>query len=301
MAITYLGGVERILTELETHHDTLDQRYRELLGDQKYTRLQEVQARVLTEESFCDNIKTVRKKTGEIIPDDAPSKLLLLTGAKFRVEPDGRIRDRKVKTSAVFYLSEQSFQHSSSSEFTDNPLVTFIHEYNHFVTYALQKVPIYVAMMYLSQARDLAPSGDINEYVQELLTSDLDPRKISQNIGLTQAVKVLDETQEKGNRILDKLILQSVGIDVPLPWRFQERQQIPVQLPTGLMVYGQGGDPYRSIRNDQDVLDKLLEWETYMAPPQGSQFMTNLLREIKRLKTSRVSFKQMRKKYKPKQ
>ena len=54
MVPTYKGNVESLVKQFEEYKDTLDKRYREVLGDKCYEDLRRKSERVLVPECFFD-------------------------------------------------------------------------------------------------------------------------------------------------------------------------------------------------------------------------------------------------------
>jgi len=83
------------------------------------------------------------------------------------------------------------------------------------------------------------------------------------------------EEVKKNNQILEKLILESIGVDVKLPWRGKEREyalhkkfgfRIPID-----------GDPFLGI-GDYEVVKRMLTWQDYIVPkgPGAGNPISNL-------------------------
>ncbi len=296
MAIVYLGRIQELAHEVEEATEVLDNRYREIFGHERAEKLKEIGSRVLIPESFFDDKEAVYRSLGERFEENAPNRMIFASGASYEVAPNGRIKDRKVQTAVAFYIAEEAFKHSGSSKFTERMIASYVHEFNHFVWYALQKVPLYLATRYMHEAKYPKPSNPnqgLKAYIEEMDAAGIPPSQITHNLTLSLAQRALKEIFEAGNRILDKMVLDCIGIDVPLEWRNQEKTYYPFPLPTGIVIVGGGGDPYRGL-TDIEAIERFLSWEYYFGGIHGSGFLNNLMDSLKQIKVSRVSIKQVK-------
>ncbi len=296
MVIVYHGSVRGLAREMAEVKEALDRRYVEIIGHERAERLKEIGSRVLIPESFFDDREAVYRSLGERFEENAPNRMIFASNANYEIGQNGRIKDRKVQTSAAFYIAEEAFKYSESSTFTERMIASYVHEFNHFIWYALQKVPFYLASTYISGARDPKPgnpSQGLKTYMEEMGAAGISPSQITRNLALSIAGQTLKECFEKGNRILDKMVLDCIGIDVPLEWRNQEKTYYVFPLPTGICEVGVGGDPYRTL-TDKEAVERFLSWEQYFGGTRGSEFLDNLMDSLKQIRVSRVSIKQIK-------
>ncbi len=294
MSFIYHGNIPEITKEVTQAKDTIDRKYREIFGDALTDQLSQVATRVLSTDSFYDNPSQVHQNLGQRLSEDASNKMIFLSNGNYEIGKDGKVKDKKVQTSVAFYISSAAFKHSASADFTERQIASYVHEYDHFVWFALQKVPFYLPKSYLQSAQSPNQGQqDLADYLIQMKEANLDPRIISRNMTLSFTFNNLRETSEKANRILDKLILESIGIEVPLDWRGENRNYSTIPLPTGALQYAHGGDPFKGV-SDTEAIRRFLDWQQYLRAPQGSAYIDNLLGGVKDLKVSRVSVAQMK-------
>jgi len=299
MALVYHGKIPVITKEVSEIRETVNQRYVEIFGKTRAEQLAQVTARVLTPNSFFNTPSELERSLGEKLQEGASNKMLFLTNTGYEIDPSGKIKDKKVQTSAAFYIAEEAFHHSGSSDFTPRQVASYIHEYDHFVWFALQRVPIYLVNAYLAAAQEPAPKkprGELIDYFKELIEADVPPDLISRNIYLAMLERNMIEHFEKANRILDKIVLESIGIEVSLEWRGKDKRRYLLPLPTGVMGVGEGGDPFKGLKDEQ-VIELFLNWENTLGGIVGSSYLSNLMAGIKELKISRVSIDQIKEDY----
>lgn len=149
MVILYKGKLKNLQEELEKSQDKLNQRYIEVLGEDRAKKVKEIAERILIEESFFDDVEELSDYLGlkeQRIEKDTSNKMLLSTAsdqASLEIDLEGRVKDKKIRTAPLFYISEDGFKHSGSAKFTENILASYIHEFNHFIFYALQKFQLH--------------------------------------------------------------------------------------------------------------------------------------------------------------
>jgi hypothetical protein len=297
MVIVYHGGVKAIKDELAEVKETLDKRYVEVLGQQRAHKVKATADRLLSRECYFDNPEQYNQffAGAAEIPEDACNKLLIACLEDITIQEDGRIKKRKVKTSPGFYIGEHAFEHSGSSRFTDRPIASYVHEFNHFIWYALQKTPIYLIDMSLKAHLDIREHPfDIGNYLQRLMKEPHSRDEFSKRLVLAQYTQLMTEMYEKSNQVLDHAILESIGIDVPLPWRGQRRGvTMPLPLPDGRMfVMGKGGDPFKGL-DDKEVIDRVIQWETYMGQVMRNRYIDNLIDSVRHFKVRRLPLKEI--------
>jgi hypothetical protein len=292
MVIVYHGNVEIINKQLAEVQQVLDRRYREILGDTLADKVENCAKNVLFPGSFFDSSSNAPSYLKSMLRSKN-NKMVLCTISKDKVTQAGIIKDRKTRTAPAFYISKEAFEHSGSSNFTDQHIASYVHEYDHFVWYALHKVPIYVAKGYLQEAATSSYLGlSYRDYYEKMSDERINPNLMTKNICLKIIEEKLVDSFEKANRILDKQILKSIGIDVPLPWRHQPRIPEPVPLPTGLALVTRGGDPFSTL-NDQEAIQSFLNWEDNLRSPMRIPYISNLIDSVKGLKVSRVRIDQI--------
>lgn len=300
MVIIYHGNVPSIKEGLAKAQDKLNARYVQLLGEERAQQVDAVATRVLTPYSFFDDRATVKRRLHDELPANASNKMVLVTPSSGQLDASGGIRERKVQTSIGFYISETGFHHSGSAHFTEDALASYVHEFDHFIWYALQRVPFYLAKFFCEDQFDAreAKGRGLEGYIQYLSLLNLPLAEKEKRLKFSLLSHTMTEVYEHSTRILDKLVLESIGIDVPLSWRGREIAyrykpnpfvldkpeifQIPV-----------GGDIFRNV-DDQDVISLVLDWETSFRYLMRYIPIRNLMDSLRTLKVSKLSLQEMK-------
>lgn len=308
MVIIYLGKVENVRQDLAKEQDRLNQRYIEVLGEEKAKRVKDIANRILTPESFMDTREAYIPLYGKPLPENAPCNFSMAALSDLEVRLNGEIKERKVKTSPLFHISDEAFRHSGYSKVTDRILATYIHEYNHFIFYALQNPPVFVANYFLyNHLKPRKKPFDLEDYAQQLREEEISGQEKMKKLVIASHASLIEDAYEQATRVLDKSILEGVGIDISLPWRGMPRSFKPIQLPTGqIMATGCGGDMYRGL-DDKEVIKRFIEWNQYfnqqsaaikggvfVRNPEEGQYVTNLVNSLRELKVSRMSIQDLR-------
>jgi hypothetical protein len=308
MVIVYHGTVESIKDDLASVQSVLDERYMEVLGRDRCEKVKDTVARTLDENSYANSKEEYRNKFGVEIRDDAPFRFGIGTASPLKVNKEGNIKESKVGTAPLFYGSDEAFKHSGYSKITDRPLASFIHEFNHFVFYALQQPPLYLANAFIRNflgTHTNKPYSIIDSF-GKIASDKSDLETKLKILFVASNAQLMQEFYENSTKILDSQIMSGIGIDVPLPWRGQERQYLTIQLPDGPMVgFGAGGDCFKGF-NDMEIINKFIDWPNFLSqkieaynsnglvgePPQA-EYVRNLVDSLKDLRVTRMKFKEM--------
>ncbi len=296
MVIVYHGNVEQLKKELQEKSDVLNQRYVEILGQERVRRLRETANRILGPQSFFDNVHALNSYLGENLTLDTSNKMFIATSSHLEIKANGDVRDKKVRTAPIFYISEEGFRHSESAQFTETHLASFVHEYDHFVWYALQKTPIYIINLFLvNNLNSRTNPVNLSDYFAQLTEENIPAEEKIKRSMLALYSSVITEAYEKSNRVLDNLILNSIGIEVPLLWRGKEREYDFIPLPTGQVIQlAVGGDPFRTLE-DKDIVERVINWEKYYTSMMRVPYIQNLEKSIRNnVNVSRVPIQELK-------
>lgn len=275
--IVYHGNLEHLREDLEGARETLNQRYIEILGPERAAIVADHADRLLLPTSFFDSPAAVQERTGASLGGDVVNKMLLFYPPGIKIRSNGRVKTKRVKTAAGFLISDEGFEHSHSASFTERPLASYVHEYDHFVWYALQRPPIYFVKMMLEEQR------------QKISPATTQGKKVRMALGMT--IGVITDLFEKGNRVLDKMVLEAIDVDVPLPWRGKPKQYAQAYDSETHAVYMRvsGGDPFLGL-SDQEAVECMINWQNRInivkpAPP----FVENLLESAKGMGIGKIT------------
>jgi len=290
MAFKYLGAWKELAREVEKHKDAINARYREVLGEDNYKKLDEASKRLLTPKSFFDNAEKWEARFKQTLPENAPNNMTLAGtgGTILEIGDDGSLVDKKIRTAVTFYISEEGFRNSGSAQFTDKPIASYVHEFDHFATYVLQKVPLYLANMALfGKAKPSNTSAGLVAFLEEL-KEEPETLKRKQRAILGLQAFTLQDMYEHGNKILDKQILDAIGIPVDLPWRGRQKEfdYFPIS-PDLMLTFPISGDSFRKC-DDREAVHAFLEWENTLQSSLHLPYYGNFLDSLADLRVSRV-------------
>ncbi|HJO15160.1 MAG TPA: hypothetical protein QGG70_03860 [Candidatus Pacearchaeota archaeon] len=298
MVPTYKGNVESLVKQFEEYKDTLDKRYREVLGDKCYEDLRRKSERVLVPECFFDTAEDYKKSLGGTLPENTPSKLLMLTDSEFSLDREGKIKEENARISMGFYINDNSFKFSGSSSMTDKIIASFIHEYDHFVYGALQKRPLYLVRNALMDELGETPFDleSLTKFVLKTEKEDRDETEKRKRLSIATNAYVMNGMWEDSTRILDKQILENIGIDVPLPFRGKKREygMHTLKDPYITLAIPLGGDQFLGLE-DKEVVHRVINWEEYMNQMGDNPFLDNFYDSLKNLNFNLMSLPELKK------
>lgn len=296
MVIVYHGNVASVKEELARVQPTLHARYVEILGPERARKVEELAQRVLLPSSFFDSLEIIQERLKKPFDSNEPNKMLLFSSSDLTMDVSGKIPPQKVQTTIAFYISETGFEHSGTAEFSESRLASYVHEFDHFIWYALQKVPHYLMKFFVNRHLEFpAPGTRIDGYMGQLMQQDLPLTEKDRRFKLALFHRTLTEMYEASNRVLDKLVLESIGVEVPLPWRGKERSYIHMHNPFRegqVLAIPDGGDMFRNL-SDREVIEVALDWENCLKQKMYEPHIQNLIDSTKGLRVSRISLDEM--------
>jgi hypothetical protein len=298
MPIGYRGKVESLQKEFAAAKPRLEERYHKVLGGQNAEKLLRVFNRVFEDGSFFDSPQTMNDRLGTKFTDSTPNKFLFMAhDDDIKLFWAGTPSDLKIRTSAAIYTSETGLKRSDYG----NVLYSYVHEFNHFVWYALQKVPIYLLNDVWESTLKASPMSQANtnsEWVESLMQNALNgPGQLQSVEGFLAAanIRAVNEHLEKSNRILDKMILEGIGVDIRLDWRHKPREVAMIRHPAApKMIFGipVGGDPFDKY-TDAEVIAGVLDWENHWSANVTTEKAQKLLGRLKATKILRLPFSEL--------
>ena len=202
MGIVYQGGIVSLIDEVADVKRAIDRRYEEVLGVERFARLKSSSVNLLTAGSYFGSPQAVNEWLGvEQMHDGASNSLLLFTPADLSLESNGKLKVKKFPCAVAFYISENGFRASHSSSFTKKPIASYVHEFDHFVWFALQDVPIYLLKQVMHIA--LEPPGPfaLEPYMAYLMRQDLPEQQLRDRAALAMYAHVIEDTFEKANSL----------------------------------------------------------------------------------------------------
>src|SRR3989338_691971 len=293
MSIVYHGDVGSLIEKLELVRTRLDKRYSEILDKERFSQLIDVAERIFKPISFFSDVDTWNSYLGDRLPQRHPNLLICAATPNMEIGEDGRIKNDRKFTAPVFYFSEVGLE-ACLPDHKGNIVADYVHNYNRFVLFALQRSPAYLVMLALSKY--LRPFQE--DLVAKYNSGELTGEEFTREVILASLAHNLQETCEKGNRILDKLVLESIGVRVPMVWRYQEREVRPLYLPNGLMLVQTGGDPFRKF-NDLDAVRNFFQWEEHYELPYGlgkqdATYFRNVFTSLRKVEIDKVCIDELK-------
>jgi hypothetical protein len=285
MAFVYRGNLPELKQEVAEVTDVVNATYKRILGNQRYAKLELVSQRILTPEAFYDDVDDVERDIGHQVQDS--NKMLILSPSELKFRSNGELKNKKIRTSVAFYISEEGFKKTGSAKFTNRPVASYIHEFDHFVSYALQRTPLYIANLILQESLEPEKKSDLTGYINAMMEAGISPSQIKENMVTLQVLKTYTDIHEKANRILDKMVLAEIGITVPLHWRHQEKSYGILPTPTGAMMFPTGGDPFRG-SSDQEAFESYLDWENRARFTASMPKIQRVIDSVRNIRISRV-------------
>ncbi|GEM_PF-5975983 len=289
MVFVYYGQDPEMINRVKAVKDRLNERYYEILGDNNYEKLQGVVDRTLVPGSFIESVKDIKEVLDQELPENTSNKFFVgCSDDKLETDKEWRVKKGKIRTCPGFYISREGFTNSSYSQISDDPVTSYIHEFDHFIWYALQDVPLYLANLVIQSKLDFNSNGESFKALEKIMGSnDPNPKKIEDLMTLT-SYRLINDIYEGSNRILDKMVMSSIGINVPLEWRHQPKRY--VLIPTNLgaaITFPAFGDNFAGL-SDDEVVRKVLKWEEHFSLMSSFPNVKNLIESLKGVRVSRV-------------
>lgn len=286
MVIEYRGRLQEIRRDLDAHRDAIDQRYTEVLGYERARKVYEASERLLTPESFLGDIDELRQATGSDFPHDTANKFGAGVHADFVIDEHGYIKGNPtVHTAPFFYISEAGFE-ASSYRHTNRPLASYVHEYNHFIFYLLQEPPLYLMDFFAVDGITPGKTFHLDIFMKEMEGRNLSPSDVANIMKRYAVFGMMKDSHERATEILDRQILGSIGIDIPLEWRGKNRIYMIMRSPLGNIVFPMGGDPFAS-STDEEVVENMIGWVESLDFRSSDPYFTNLLGSLKGVRIRR--------------
>ncbi len=291
MTIVYYGKVESLKKEFDLVKNILDKKYREILDKQKIAQVELIIHETLSEKSYFDDVTIWNQSVGDSLPENTANKLMILSTSRLEITANGAVKEKKISTVPAFYCSEKGFETAGSRQYTTKIIASYVHLYNRFLFYSLQKMPEQIINLYLMN--HLKTKADDFNLAKDLKNIKSDKReKMVQEVMLRIYSSTVQNDILMYTQIFDNFILDSIGITVDLPWRKTPRRANTIYIPQlrQPIAYPASGDPFADYTN-REVIHRMLNWEI---PSQTypHTFINNFLQSLKRVELRKTSFEQ---------
>jgi hypothetical protein len=299
MLFKYYGEIEGLKKEIIQHATKLEKIYLELLGANNFSRLSEISEKILNEKSFISLEEVMEYTLGK--PSSLSNKIATEIKEKVKVGRNGKIVGKREINTCVFFIFHEAGFEKSAYDKAGLPkyLTSYLHEFNHYLFYALQENPIPVAMSILhSQIPTEYIPLKIGKILEELMSSSEKLERKQHILILAFTYLGLEDLFEGTTRLLDAYVLEKLGYNVskyPLPGPkryngiFIKPLKIKFVIGTGDPLYGMDL-PSR--------LNILLNWTGNLkfAPGELSdyqKFQKNFINSFSQLKIHKIPFKEI--------
>jgi len=286
----YYGDIPELSSVLDSHRDCMYQAYKDVLGSLLIRPVEEADKILLDENSFHGS--EFFERFG-VNPTSRKNKFFTAFGEDSEwagLNTDGSFSPFKTQVAPGFILTREGFDISREyySGWVNPYLAPYIHEYNHFLIFALQEKPMMVAISILVskiKPKSWPPKiGDIESLIGEYEGTREEKQLVAL---LTVWGMLIHGTYESFTRILDGRVMQRMGFDVPgeyfnippkqfLPL-FMESIQTVIAVPVGDMLYG------ASIRERMRTLQ---DWVARMDP--SNEVQSNFMECFREMEIEKV-------------
>jgi len=293
--LEYWGNIEGLKTELDSYREKADGIYRAMLGSKLYRKLEETSARILTPDAFLlpdELIARVRNLSGE----ETPVRHMYIERSSLRrsnfgilfsvpegvaISNGGRIRhsgERDICTTPSFTFTEEAFEISSTypqrSGFPKY-ITPFIHEYDHYITYVLQRTPMHAAAAI--PIDELEKMGYSSDFISDIYRNVMEDAENKADRGAVLALLLnrLADLSETSAVRMDTIMFRELGF----PWeKYAESKLSPSNLRQMYQMF---------MISDDKATASIFNWTNKMRGT--NDFLTNFINSLEALKVHRMS------------
>src|SRR3989338_8939099 len=264
-AFVYLGKDEQIKQNYEKFGQAIDERYKSLLGPEKYEKLRRINVDVLNPQSYFEDLADLRN-IGLDLGNVACSKFLFMAPNLDNHELNGQ-----------------------------NNLQT---------PFALKKVPLYMVTAMLSHkvGSQLKKPEQIKDFLQMLTMSAFPVQEKQKRVGYATMQGVFDYSYEQMNNLLDSKIFPAIGARVRTEWRNTPKQYLPINISQiGIFVFPVSGDFFQGL-SDAEAFSRFLKWEDCFNLRTGAHGLKsdeitaaihNSMESVRRMKVRKISLDEL--------
>lgn len=283
----YLGKNEMLHKELRNYGKAVEECYKEIFREH-YSKLQEIEEELLVPEAFASSLNEFKKpKNCEISlisdkeHDNFFFNLISSDAYLMEIEEDGKVKlnATALDTSCGIIFNDEGVSNHSNRFYLDRVpkhLISYVHEYNHFSSYALQEKPwICVGNLLISQLskrmyeRDPKNLDEDEDNISKFLrTENMNEKRI-----LMSAIEVFS-IDEALTLALEAKILRMMGFDNS---RFINSLKNSEFYNLFLAFYG---------APETNLLNYITEWHRRV---RGDEFLSNLLYSLEGIKIEKVN------------
>jgi hypothetical protein len=292
----YYGSSEGMHRFLDRNRDNLRRAYREVLGNDLFMRVEAADEALLGPNSFFESSDLV--SLGVTARTSHPKFMVLFMSdndKQIQFQPDGHLSvpvEDKLTMAPAFVMDDQAFE-LNRDHYEDwiSPYgAGYIHEYDHFVVFALQERPLMAAsLLLLDKIQPEHWPVDLPEIEGLALKAEgtLMDKKIA--CYLTVFAWQLDQLYEFSTRRVDTQIFKRLGYRVPDDYyKSKPREYLPVPFSKlgMIVVMPIDGDPLygESARNR---LRSLSDWSEHFRG--GSEYQDNFIESFNTLTIEKMA------------
>jgi len=291
MVFRYAGKVEQLAREVEAVQGRLNESYLKILGSERYDKLDKVSKKVLTPEGVYENMNELYRNLNiEGVFSNSPSHNL----ANYPIFNETGLE--KILLTSFFHLPESALINSpynSGSKFGANYLATYIHEFNHFVFDVLQKPPavLFAQETFIDDEFVVRDNRDFSKLMNAINQEEgsLEDKKRKADNLMNEFY--IDFYQEAGTRILDSLVINSLGYKFSHDWRGKKGKHL-IYTPRGFSksysIPVTNTDAFLGV-SDSEVVEKVINWQDNFYIPHSDSELAKILEVSKTVPLEFVS------------
>jgi len=295
----YEGAFPELKAALDANRDRMIAAYRKTLGSEMFSILEQADATLLGPESFQSIQAMSRGMPDETTP--GANKFFLACRNEGKVglpkfEKTGRFICPPLAAAPGFIFSEKGFEGSRKryERWIDPYLAPYIHEYDHFLLFAIQEKPMIVAMQILAENFKIPRMPLCLEDIEGTIMAHSTRReKRMMALQLLTWAYVFQEFYEISTRALDREIFLAMGLSVPrnyfevppkalFPYPMEKIGAIPV-LPFGDVFHG---------KSLEHRLTTIRFWIERFRP--SSRFQVNFMESFAKLAIRKCSYGELK-------
>lgn len=290
MVFRYAGKIEQLTDEVRTMQNRLNNSYFRILGNERYEKVDEISKKVLTPNGVYEDISKLYRDLGIEGPNFQNPMHILGNHPCFN-----EAGLEKILLTSFFHLPEKSLINSpyNNPQSKISYLATYIHEFNHFVFDVLQEPPaiLFSQESFMDDGFVVRNEEDFSKFIDMINQSDEElaiKREWADNV---MSEFYIDFYQEAGTRILDTMVINSIGYKFSHDWRGKKGEYLtytPQGFSKSYSIPVTNTDAFLGVR-DLDVVDRVVDWQNNFYIPHSDPEISQLIKESKNVPLEFIS------------
>ncbi len=290
--LVYRRDIDKLKHSVQAHEKRAVKAYSAVFGEKTARRFAQFAQELLDDSSFPGAVHRPKKTFSFETEVNG-----LATASTFDIAPDatGIFPPTQIVAAPIFDITEEGLRNSH----TKPPYIgSYIHEFDHFLGFALAEFPSTVFCQILEygigeQINFADPESQMREISIGVNGSNRDEQK--RKIQLLIDAVTIRNFEEKATRIIDYLIFREMGYPVEPPyWLGREKTYKQVKLtPLRVIVaYPVDGDPFLNFEGSLvNIAQSLPNWQNHLRidDPLGTNMMAAYLGcTVRKMRYSRL-------------